>query len=240
MKTFHYYFSPIYGKLCGRQICYFYTTWWLQGSRNYTPNGEYWKAIYLPASYDRGVDLKKESFRSEEKLIYLRKVISCICLMKFLTEDSIIREPIIIKVHGVYASDMLENSMDFLVRINQFRDMMFSPSATQEGSILPTTSRMRHAPGYDIFRVLRDPEFDFVMNVLYDSGLFQKIFQSVCGGDSIISIKYANTNTRNHLDHSAFTRFRSDEIYREKIKKTDRNVRIIRPVEFRDFINLNK
>lgn len=231
MKTRHYFYSPIYGKLRNRDICYFYVAWWDQKSMNFSPDGEYWKGIYLPYCSDRELDMNNPVISSN-----IKNLIGGICLLKYFNFNIITREPIIIKAHDVYSNDKLESVMDFLSRIPQFQEAMFSDSANRKDSYMPTTDRMRHSSAFQIFKNMREREFDFITNIVYQTGLFQKIDASMNDGESLISVKYARSVTKNHISRVDFSRFRANEIYNLKVKDTDWDKRSIRPVEFDDFI----
>lgn len=234
MKVVHYFFSPIYGKLQTRDICYFYVGMWNQKTMAICPDVEYWKTIYLPYCSDREIDMTNPIVREN-----IKKLIGGICLMKYLTCNISTNEPLLVKYHDVYDNDKLENVMDFLARIHQFQQAMFSESANTKDSFMPTTDRLRHSPGFEIFQSMKDREFDFIANILYQTGLFQKIQASTNDGNSLIHLKYARSITKNHIRRVAFTRFRTREIYDSKVKGTRRDKRVIRPIEFSDFIYSN-
>lgn len=232
MKTIHYFFSPIYGKLQSRDICYFYVGMWNQKTMSISPDDEYWKAIYFPYCVDRELDMKNPIVYSN-----IKNLIGGICLLKYLTCNFMTSEPLIVKAHTVYDNDKLESTLDFLSKIAQFQEAIFSDSANSKDSYMPTTDRLRHSPGFEIFRTMKDREFDFITNILYQSNLFQKIYDSMNNEDYMIQIKYARSITKNHIRRLDFSRFRANEIYNLKVKGTGRDKRVIRPIEFSEFIS---
>lgn len=207
-KTYHYYYAPYFGKYNGTNFCHFFMTYWEQGSPSLTPLGTFWKPVFLPRPgyvYDQYYD---ENFHVDDHIF------SAMMMYRFFHNTTCYPLKTVIKVHDAKSfngktPETLREMMDLLTRIFDYdagHEKAYFKGYSLKSRDLPMIPSLKKTEGYKAIRLFTNEEFQFLLNVVYDSQLPQKILvMDNPDSQSNIWVKYANTATKTHIYRANYT-----------------------------------
>lgn len=178
---YNYYYAPIFGKVGNRNVCYFYITKWLDGNIK-EPVEEHWEIVNFPISLD---------YNHRESLRIPKEILSAMLLYQYLSKYEFVSDRILGKVYDVTLQGKLALGMSFLKRFREFEQGNMNPKAIQDHpKRLPMIKKLTKTPEYDMICAMRPEEFYFMTNIMYETGLVQKVFKLTSTKTANLLVKY--------------------------------------------------
>ena len=218
MKTYHYYYAPYFGTYNGAKFCHFFMTCWEQGNRSLKPDGVFWKPVFVPRPHN----MLGKYFTMDDHIF------STMMMYRFFYNTVCSPDEMVIKVHDAKSQDKrspetLSEMMNLLTHIFEFDEgHMKAYSFGSKSRAFAMTPELQRLEGYRAIKFVTEEEFQFLLNILYDVHLPQKILEmNDPNSQSNIWVKYANTVTNNHRERSEYTWRAAEERLKRYYYKAD-------------------
>lgn len=220
---YNYYFAPIFGKIGFRPVCYIYITKWINKNIK-KPDEEYFEIVEIPRPYDRNTYGVESSIP--------KSVFASMLLYQYLSKYEFVSERILGRVYDVTLNGKLENGMSLLKNFRAYESGNMNPKAIQSNpKRLPMIKKLEKTPEYDLICTMSQDDFYFLTNMIYDTGLIQKIFR-LTNKNATLLVKHESIVDTEEKALAEFT-LSSAQKKIEDIRETGYTVN---PVKFSEFM----